>query len=249
MCQENKVLDELYRKLGEAYYNGGFEDPLPQLLPLFDQITECLNQAKTIEEVEEPVIDEPMIEEPVAEEEVIEPQVEEAKPAMKTCPKCGAEVSEQQAFCISCGANLKEPEPVKPEPAQPEPVIKEEVKRCPSCGVEVSANQKFCIKCGASLEKPVEKPTERFTFDDQPVVQEPVKPQPVEPEPQPVVSTCPSCGAIVKPGQKFCTKCGATIQANTNRNPAPQPMSNCPKCGKPLDPNDRFCTACGTKIR
>ena len=35
---ENR-LEELYRDLGKAYYEGGFENPLPQLLPIFDQIT------------------------------------------------------------------------------------------------------------------------------------------------------------------------------------------------------------------
>ena len=32
-------LDELYKELGKAYYEGDFEDPLPQLLPIFDEIT------------------------------------------------------------------------------------------------------------------------------------------------------------------------------------------------------------------
>ena len=32
-------LEQAYRDLGKAYYEGGFEDPLPQLLPLFDKIT------------------------------------------------------------------------------------------------------------------------------------------------------------------------------------------------------------------
>lgn len=32
-------LEEAYRELGKAYYEGGFEDPLPELLPMFDKIT------------------------------------------------------------------------------------------------------------------------------------------------------------------------------------------------------------------
>lgn len=32
-------LDELYKELGKAYYEGNFEDPLPQLLLIFDEIT------------------------------------------------------------------------------------------------------------------------------------------------------------------------------------------------------------------
>lgn len=35
----NESLKQAYMELGQAYYEGGFEDPLPQLLPLFDKIT------------------------------------------------------------------------------------------------------------------------------------------------------------------------------------------------------------------
>ena len=44
--QEEEIsrLDELYMRLGQAYYEGGFEDPLPELLPFFDQITRIRNQ-------------------------------------------------------------------------------------------------------------------------------------------------------------------------------------------------------------
>lgn len=35
----SRELERAYRELGKAYYEGGFEDPLPQLLPLFDKIT------------------------------------------------------------------------------------------------------------------------------------------------------------------------------------------------------------------
>lgn len=45
---KNKLspLDELYYKLGKAYYEGAFEDPLPELLPLFDKITELKRAAQ-----------------------------------------------------------------------------------------------------------------------------------------------------------------------------------------------------------
>lgn len=39
-------LDSLYMELGKAYYEGAFEDPLPQLLPLFDQITKIKNRGR-----------------------------------------------------------------------------------------------------------------------------------------------------------------------------------------------------------
>ena len=37
-------LEQAYLELGKAYYEGGFEDPLPQLLPLFDRITRLKNE-------------------------------------------------------------------------------------------------------------------------------------------------------------------------------------------------------------
>lgn len=39
-------IDNLYRELGRAYYEGAFEDPLPQLLPIFDEITKIKNENK-----------------------------------------------------------------------------------------------------------------------------------------------------------------------------------------------------------
>lgn len=37
--KEETPLEQAYKELGKAYYEGGFEEPLPQLLPLFDKIT------------------------------------------------------------------------------------------------------------------------------------------------------------------------------------------------------------------
>lgn len=37
-------LEKLYTELGKAYYEGKFEDPLPELLPLFDEITSLKHQ-------------------------------------------------------------------------------------------------------------------------------------------------------------------------------------------------------------
>lgn len=47
----NSTLDQAYMELGKAYYEGKFEDPLPQLLPLFDKITRLKNQEKKDYEV------------------------------------------------------------------------------------------------------------------------------------------------------------------------------------------------------
>lgn len=42
--EELLKLEDLYRQLGKAYYEGRFEDPLPELLGLFDQITRIRNK-------------------------------------------------------------------------------------------------------------------------------------------------------------------------------------------------------------
>ena len=142
MYEDDKVLDELYRELGKAYYEGAFEDPLPQLLPLFDQITEHLNQKNAVEE-QEPVVEE--VEKP---KEPVETKEENNNTGLK-CPVCGAAITDKQGFCISCGTNLKELATAKEEPA-----IKVEEKvseSCPNCGATVKIGQKFCTKCGSSI--------------------------------------------------------------------------------------------------
>lgn len=55
---------------------------------------------------------------------------------------------------------------------------------------------------------------------------------------QPVVATCPACGAETK-GAKFCPECGAKIEV--------KPAGVCPKCGTEAK-GAKFCPECGTKI-
>lgn len=55
---------------------------------------------------------------------------------------------------------------------------------------------------------------------------------------------CPACGALVAPGAKFCSGCGAAVAAEEAV--AGEPV--CPACGKQLRAGARFCNACGTKI-
>lgn len=50
---------------------------------------------------------------------------------------------------------------------------------------------------------------------------------------------CPKCNAELRPGARFCTKCGTKIEE--------QPV--CTKCGAPLKPGAKFCTKCGTKVQ
>lgn len=49
--------------------------------------------------------------------------------------------------------------------------------------------------------------------------------------------TCPHCGALAKPGDRFCPKCGQVLDLS------------CPTCARPIQPDDRFCAACGAKLQ
>lgn len=54
------------------------------------------------------------------------------------------------------------------------------------------------------------------------------------------------------PGGKFCTNCGAAIDASAKFCPQcgqPQALSNCPQCGSPVKPEMRFCPECGYRLK
>lgn len=57
---------------------------------------------------------------------------------------------------------------------------------------------------------------------------------------------CPTCGATVREGMNFCTKCGAKIQVpiHTDSN-----MNKCPTCGADIKPGMKFCTQCGAILK
>jgi membrane protease subunit (stomatin/prohibitin family) len=74
---------------------------------------------------------------------------------------------------------------------------------------------------------------------------------------------CPSCGADLPSGSKFCTNCGnkigggitcpkckADIPAGSKFCPGcgSKFISNCPKCNTELAPGAKFCPGCGAKI-
>lgn len=71
-------LERVYMELGKAYYEGRFEDPLPELLPLFDKITEIKERGKR-QKVQQDFV----------------------------CPGCGESVEPDSVFCGFCGYKLK----------------------------------------------------------------------------------------------------------------------------------------------
>ena len=49
---------------------------------------------------------------------------------------------------------------------------------------------------------------------------------------------CPSCGAAVQAGDKFCSGCGQKLEV----------AAFCPACGAKVNAGDRFCSGCGQKL-
>ncbi len=87
---------------------------------------------------------------------------------------------------------------------------------CPKCNAEVSG--KFCRQCGSAVNQPPDD-TNR-------------------------VGLCPSCGASVRPGAKFCLKCAAPLTSAAGKFAA-KASEKCLHCGSQLKPGSRFCKSCG----
>jgi RNA polymerase subunit RPABC4/transcription elongation factor Spt4 len=88
-----------------------------------------------------------------------------------------------------------------------------------------------------------------------PVQQAPPQSRPVVSPPQQPVSApvtapvsgaaCARCGTALKPGAKFCPKCGTPVPV------APVAAAGakfCPKCGTGITPGVKFCPKCGAKL-
>ncbi len=80
----------------------------------------------------------------------------------KLCPKCNAQISQNQKFCsncgadttletntqkcINCGKDIFKNSKFCPECGSPQQ------KKCPNCNTEIDGNPKFCLECGTKLE-------------------------------------------------------------------------------------------------
>ena len=133
------LLEQAYTELGKAYYEGGFEDPLPQLLPLFDRITSLKNrleQEAAPAPQPEPVPPVPEEVHPAPQPEPVPPVPEEVHPA-----PVPDEVYPEPAW-------EPVPEERQPEP-QPAPAFRPGQPRfCIYCGSRLEPGDLFCSNCG-----------------------------------------------------------------------------------------------------
>lgn len=154
------------------------------------------------------------------------------------CPNCEYENRDDAKFCKSCGTKLAG----LPKPA-PQP---EAATVCANCGASLKPGAKFCTKCGtavtatAAVEEPVIESAAEPVIESivepaaEPVIKSVVEPvadntpevimepaQDIKAEVSAAAPVCSGCGAPLKPGAKFCTKCGTAVAASM---PAPEPV-------------------------
>ena len=62
------------------------------------------------------------------------------------------------------------------------------------------------------------------------------------------MAQCTKCGNELKPGARFCTKCGTPVSAPVDQMKSASQSMTCTKCGSELKPGAKFCTKCGTPV-
>ncbi len=199
----------------------------------------------------------------------------------KFCRNCGASQLEDipsipvhapAAAPVPVPAPAIPPQPVKAPPAPSKVVVQQPLtdSACGSCGSPLSPSEKFCGICGtrAGQIAPPSPPGPSSTTPVYVPVPAPVSPQvpsslPVMGEPT-GIRTCKACGNVIKPGDKYCSKCLVIVRDNLP--PAAAPVSPpvqppvqppptaapgsyvCSSCGSPISGTEKFCGICGTPV-
>ena len=127
-----RLLEQAYSELGKAYYEGGFEDPLPQLLPLFERITNLKNELENLKAAAAAPVPKPVAE-PAPQPEIQPEPVAEPAPQPEIQP-----------------APRWEPAPM-PDRQQAQPLRPGEYKFCIYCGSPLEPGDIFCSNCGRRL--------------------------------------------------------------------------------------------------
>ena len=104
---------------------------------------------------------------------------------VQRCPKCGAEVPKEAAFCNFCGT-------VMPKNEYNEALA--DGVQCPRCGAVVKKGMRFCTTCGQAMPSP-DDPAETAGYPAQEIKEK----------------KCPKCGAAIVNDSNFCAECGTKL--------------------------------------
>lgn len=239
---ENENLMQLYRELGQAYYEGAYEDPLPQLLPLFDQITEFRKAGE--KQADKEFFRESQLMDsstPVQKEIPAASLAENRQEEMPTECEPQAEAFRERA---SQGGAFEETELVQDsllrEAAETAPVPNEST---PAFDPAEDFEGKDSDSRQPESENPVTDKIAESPDEDQTEIAAEEIPA--------VQNICKFCGAELPEGAVFCGFCGKQTTQSPVPEPEPVPAERprfCQNCGSPIGRETRFCGSCGTPV-
>jgi predicted amidophosphoribosyltransferase len=193
---------------------------------------------------------------------------------VSVCAACGSPVAEKGRFCGVCGASVNSivsSSPLSPplkftSPPAQHPSPPSGVRLCRSCGNQIKPGDKFCSKCLAKVVDDSVSASELHQVPAPLVSSPPPQPFTATPSRHPAhpsgIRLCRSCGNLIKPGDKFCSKCLAKVVDDSPATqvqyqpPAsqvqpltpPASLQVCASCGSPITGTEKFCGICGTPV-
>lgn len=250
ISEEERRISAAYQQIGKLYMNLHHGDPEPAMQELVQSV---IRSEQTIHTCRQ--------------------QIQRIR-RVRTCARCGAEISADHAFCPQCGT------PVQREAPTSDP----RVNVCAACGTVMALGMRFCTNCGRPLgEAPADPEPEPVSdAESEPAPQsEPAEPDTaVLPADMPEGFSAPEmdqtpaeetpdfpAAADPEPAAPDETPAEETrdLPASTEPEPTapdeapapredPAPMEEaslplfCPNCGAPREPEDAFCMNCGVKL-
>lgn len=161
ITQNESKINDIYYQIGKLYAN----------VHKNDAEEDFVGMVKTVNELEQ-------------QNNEIRKKIQDVK-GVQRCPKCGAEVPKEAAFCNFCGT---------PMPKNDFNEALADGVQCPRCGAIVKKGMRFCTSCGQAMPSP-ENQTESAEAPEQEIKEK----------------KCPKCGATVGNDSVFCAECGTKL--------------------------------------